>query len=83
MYIGNAYYSSGEFEQAVLEFDYLLQTYPNTGQNAEALYQKGLAHAQLGESTNARRAFERVVAEYPESREASMAQDRLLEADSR
>jgi tol-pal system protein YbgF len=80
LYIANSFYDSADYEQAVIEYDLLLQTYSNSDKRSEALYKKGLAYANLSQPQTAMIYFHQVVADYPGSREASMAQDRILEA---
>jgi tol-pal system protein YbgF len=79
LYLGDSFYNSADYQAAILEYDLLLQTYPNSDKKAEALYKKALAHQQLNQSQTASLYFQQVVTEYPESRFASMAQDRMLE----
>lgn len=79
LYIANSYYSEAAYPQAIVEYDVLLQNYPDNDKKAEALYKKGLAYSNLNQPQAALTYFRQVVEEYPGSREASLAQDRILE----
>lgn len=82
LYIGDSYYSAGDFEQAGIEYGKLLQTYANSDKRAVALYKQGLADKNQGLMQSALTHFQQVVAEYPQSPEASLAQDEILAAQS-
>jgi tol-pal system protein YbgF len=79
LYIANSFYMEHEYQRAIDEYDILLQTYPDNDKKAEALYKKGLAYTNLNQPQAALTYFRQVVEEYPGSREASLAQDRILE----
>lgn len=77
--VANSYYAETEYQRAIVEYDVLLQNYPDNDKKAEALYKKGLAYSNLNQPQDALTYFRQVVDEYPASRAASQAQDRILE----
>lgn len=48
-YIGQAYFDQRKFDQAVVQFDMLLEKYPNSDRKCLALYRKGQALVELGD----------------------------------
>ena len=46
-YIGQAYFDQRKFDQAVVQFDLLLEKYPNSDRKCLALYRKGQALVEL------------------------------------
>lgn len=80
-WMADCYYKQGDYQTAILRFDDVASRYPTSDKAAEALYRQGEALLQLGPSYGgaARKAFERVIQEYPSSRRAQEA-DRQLRA---
>ncbi len=77
LYLGDSYFNDGEFEQAIIEYDLLLQKYPDSDKNVTALYKKGLALAEMNQTQDALNYLRRVVSEYPDSTEATSAQQKI------
>lgn len=84
MGMGDAYYQeavayndTGLFELAVIQYDVVLQRYPNSDTRVDALHKKGLAQIELGESAAARETLGRVIEEFPESIQALRAEEAL------
>jgi tol-pal system protein YbgF len=75
----DCYFQQGNFKKAILRFDDVVARYPNGNKAADALYREGEALLRLGPAYNtaARKAFERVLAEYPDSDRASEANQQL------
>ena len=59
MWRGCAYYLKGEVDRAIVDYDKALALSPD---NALALYKRGLAHARLGNSSQANQDFARAMA---------------------
>jgi len=78
-WIGDCHYRLGEFKQAVLRFDDVSRNYPTGNRAPDAVYRQGEALLKLGPAyyTAARKAFERVVKEYPDSARAEEARKQL------
>ena len=75
----DCYFQQGNYKKAILRFDDVVARYPNGNKAADALYREGEALLRLGSAYNtaARKAFERVLAEYPESDRAAEASQQL------
>ncbi len=80
-WIADCHYKQGEFKNAVLRFDDVVRNYPTGNRAPDALYRQGESLLKLGPGFHeaARRAFERVLKEYPDSARAAEAK-RQLEA---
>jgi outer membrane protein assembly factor BamD len=64
-YVGHFYFRKKSFWAAIGRFEKLLRDYPDSSTEKEALYYKGLSHLEMGEKSQARLTFERLVAKYP------------------
>ena len=75
----DCYFQQGNYKKAILRFDDVVARYPNGNKAADALYREGEALLRLGPAYNtaARKAFERVLAEYPDSDRAAEAGQQL------
>ena len=79
-YIGETYYSSGQFREAVAAYDLVIKNYPSSNTLPDTYYKRGLALQTLGQKDQARESFDVVVKNYPDSdagRLAKQALDRL------
>lgn len=78
-WIADCHYKQGEFKNAVLRFDDVVRNYPTGNRAPDALYRQGESLLKLGPGFQeaARRAFERVLKEYPDSARAAEAKKRL------
>jgi TolA-binding protein len=86
MGMGDAYYQEALayddpdlFQLAVIQYDVVLQRYPNSDKRVDALHKKGLAQIELGENTAARDTLGRLIEEFPESIQALRAGEALDE----
>jgi tol-pal system protein YbgF len=78
-WIADCHYRQGEFKNAVLRFDDVVRNYPTGNRAPDALYRQGESLLKLGPGFHeaARRAFERVLKEYPDSARAPEAKRQL------
>jgi tol-pal system protein YbgF len=78
-WIADCHYKQGEFKNAVLRFDDVVRNYPTGNRAPDALYRQGESLLKLGPGFHeaARRAFERVLKEYPDSARAVEARKQL------
>jgi tol-pal system protein YbgF len=74
---GESYYSLGDMDRAIQEFLKVRDVYPEGDAVAEATLKTGYAFLRKGDSATARRYFETVIREFPDSDEAGLAQDKL------
>ncbi len=65
------------YDQALKEFDKVVQMFPNSARAPAALYRAGVIHEERGNNTAARQYFERVASGWPRSDEARLAAEKL------
>lgn len=76
-YIGESYYSQGDFNRAVVAYNTCLERYPKGSKLPAAQLKKSYALIQLGKKRAAERELRSLIGRYPHSREASLARQRL------
>jgi tol-pal system protein YbgF len=78
-WMADCYFKQGDYQTAILRFDDVAGRYPTSGKAPEALYRQGEALLRLGPRYGkaARKAFERVINEYPNSTRAEEARRQL------
>jgi tol-pal system protein YbgF len=78
-WMAECHFKKGDYKSAVLRFDDVVARYPEGDKSADALYRQGEALLKLGPgyAKAASKAFERVVAEYPNSTRAGEAKKQL------
>lgn len=83
-WIADCHFRQGEFKNAVLRFDDVVRNYPTGNRAPDALYRQGESLLKLGPGFHeaAKRAFERVVKEYPNSARAAEAKKQLEAASA-
>ena len=64
-------------ERALQEYSRVLELYPDSRRAPTALYKSGMLELEQGNTSEARRFFERVELGYPNSPEAELARDQL------
>ncbi len=82
-WIGEAWYGEKKFENAILQFQDVIQKYGDHPKAASAMLKQGLAFQVLGDVRNARAILQRVIDTFPLSEEAKKAKDRLAEWQKR
>ncbi|HEV8581669.1 MAG TPA: outer membrane protein assembly factor BamD [Thermoanaerobaculia bacterium] len=65
--VGRFYFRYGAPLAAVERFEYLLSTYPQYPERDKVIYHLGVSYEQANQPEEARKAFERLRAEYPQS----------------
>lgn len=76
-WIADSYYVEKWYEKAILEYQKVLEQYPDSNKTAAARLKQGYAFAELGENANARLILNELIARYPDSREAEFAKTKL------
>ncbi len=76
-WIGETYYQKRDFERAILEYEKAITKYPEGSKIPAALFKQALAFLELGDKTNARNLFRRVIERFPHSDQAEMAKKKL------
>jgi tol-pal system protein YbgF len=76
-YVADIEYRNGNFQQAVTDYDKVLEQYPSGNKAAAAQLKKGYALLQLDQHDAGVRELRALIARYPRSLEAQQARDRL------
>jgi tol-pal system protein YbgF len=76
-YIGECYFLSGKFTEAVDAYNRTITGYARSAQVAPALYKRGLAFERLQQYDRARDSYEQVVKNYADSDAARLAKQNL------
>jgi tol-pal system protein YbgF len=80
-WIGESYYSTDMYKEAITEFDLLLKNYPQSEKRPGALYKKARSLEELGQKQDAKKTFQKLVDEFPGTLEAEQAKEKLKELD--
>ncbi|MEZ4601691.1 MAG: tol-pal system protein YbgF [Syntrophotaleaceae bacterium] len=76
-WIGEAYYGEKQYENAILQFQDVIQKYGDHPKVASALLKQGLTFQTLGDKQSAKAILQKLVSSFPMSEEAKTAQQRL------
>ncbi len=77
-YIAYIHYSQGHYDDAVMEFDLVLEKYPSDNTKIpDALYYKGMSLTRLGKRTQGSEEFKKLLKDYPKSDYSRQACDQL------
>ena len=76
-YIADIEFRQGDFQQAVVSYDKVLEQYPGGNKVPAAQLKKGFALLELGQRDAGTRELNSLIARYPRSIEASQARERL------
>jgi TolA-binding protein len=76
-YIGEIHYSTHDYEQAVKDFDAVLEQFPKGNRTPEAYFFKGMALVKMSNSRDARKEFLAVIKDYPKSDAAERAREAM------
>ncbi len=80
-WIADSYYAEKWYEKAILEYQVVLENYPDSNKTAAALLKQGYAFAELGEKANARLLLKELIKKHPKSNEATYAKEKLKKLD--
>jgi tol-pal system protein YbgF len=78
-WIGEIYYRDKWYEKAILEYQNVIEKYPNGNKVPAALLKQGLAFSNIGDKANAKLILEELSRKYPQSNEAGVAAEKLKE----
>lgn len=81
--LAETYYARKRYDDAVQEYERVIQLNPKGGKAPAALLKMGLAYRAQGDTRQARKAWEDLVKQFPYAEEAKMAQQRLDELKRR
>jgi tol-pal system protein YbgF len=78
-WIGESFYGEKKYENAILQFQDVIQKHADHPKVAAALLKQGLAFRALGDDKNARVILQQVIERFPKSEEAKKAKEKLAE----
>jgi tol-pal system protein YbgF len=76
-WIGETYYAEKNYEQAILQFEEIIQKYGDHPKVASAMLKQALAFESTGDQATAKLLLQRVIERYPLSDEAGKAKQKL------
>lgn len=76
-YLGESLYSAKDYRNAIAEFERLVRDFPQSPQVPSALLKTGYAYYELKDGVQGRRALRTLIENYPTSKEAKLAEERL------
>ena len=77
LYVGRFYFKKGSFNAAVLRFNNILQIYPGSAIEPDALYYIGISYKNLGQQVKAETALNSLIEKYPSMKISSKAKEVL------
>jgi len=76
-WIGETYYREKWYEKSILEYQKVIENYPQGNKLPASLLKQGLAFSNIGDKANARLILKELIKKYPKSNEASIAGKKL------
>ena len=76
-WLGEIFYQNREFEQAILAYQQVIETYADGNKVAASLLKQGFAFSSLGDNDNARLILRELIDRFPHGSEARIAQQKL------
>lgn len=76
-YLAEIEYKQGNLEQAVADYDKVMEQYPDGNKTPAAQLKKGFALLDLGRTNDGTKELQSLIVRYPRSLEATQARDRL------
>ncbi|MFO7750359.1 MAG: tol-pal system protein YbgF [Desulfobacteraceae bacterium] len=76
-WMAESYYRDKWYEKAILEYQTVIETYPQGNKLPAALLKQGYAFEKLGETANSRLILKELIKKFPDTREAKIAQKKI------
>jgi tol-pal system protein YbgF len=76
-WIGETYYRQKHYENAILEYQHVIENYPKGNKVPDALLKQGLSFIKLGDKSNGRLVLKELIKKYPSSEQAKIAKQQL------
>jgi tol-pal system protein YbgF len=76
-WLGETYYREQWYEKAILEYQEVIENYPDGNKVPASLLKQGLAFFNLGDKGNARLILKELIRKYPDSSEAKIARQKI------
>jgi tol-pal system protein YbgF len=76
-WLGEIYYREKWYEKAILEYQKVIENYPNGNKTPSALLKQGFAFLNLDDKANARLILKELIRKFPDSNESNVAKNKL------
>jgi tol-pal system protein YbgF len=76
-WLGEIYYREKWYEKAILEYQKVIENYPDGNKTPSALLKQGFAFLNLNDKANARLILKELIRKFPDSNEARVAKNKL------
>jgi tol-pal system protein YbgF len=76
-WIGEIYYIEKWYEKSILEYQKVIENYPQGNKVPASLLKQGLAFSNIGDKANARLILKELISKYPKSNEAAIAEKKI------
>lgn len=76
-WLGEIYYHEKWYEKAILEYQKVIENYPEGDKTPGALLKQGFAFLNLDDEANARLILKELIRKFPDSKEANVAKNKL------
>ncbi|MBW2559731.1 MAG: tol-pal system protein YbgF [Deltaproteobacteria bacterium] len=78
-WIGECDYFQGRYEEAIIEYEAVIQDYPKGNKVPNALLKQALSFLKLGDKSSAKFLLQGVIKDYPNTTPASVARKKLID----
>jgi len=78
-WIGECDYFQGRYEEAIIEYEAVIQNYPKGNKVPNALLKQALSFLKLGDKSSAKLLLQGVIKDYPNTTPASVARKKLID----
>jgi TolA-binding protein len=75
-WIGEIYYKEQWYQKAILEYQKVIENYPDGNKAPAAYFKQALAFEKLGEKDNSQLIISELLKKFPDSKEAELAKKR-------
>lgn len=76
-WIGEAYFSEGWYQKAILEYQEVIEKYPKGNKVPGAYLKQGISFSKIGENANAKLVLNELIKRFPGSNEADIARQQI------
>ncbi|MDD5723687.1 MAG: tol-pal system protein YbgF [Syntrophales bacterium] len=78
-WIGECYYFQEKYEEAIIEYESVMQNYPKGNKVPNALLKQAFSFLKLGDKASAKLLLQGVIKDYPNTTPASVARKKLID----
>ncbi|HPQ44186.1 MAG TPA: tol-pal system protein YbgF [Syntrophales bacterium] len=78
-WIGECDYFEGKYEEAIIEYERVIQVYPKGNKVPNALLKQALSFLKLDDKASAKLLLQRVIKDYPNTTSANVAREKLVD----